>query len=264
MCGYSFQFWLRAVCDCDFTIRPKYAKPPGDSGGPSVHHEIRDEARVTGSPLAGSSGRSSRMAGGRRQERARGTMSGAAADWLSSADVTAAGRPVLSTGEMERHLVAQADLEPEESPRLAPFRGCLLVLTSHRLIFLHENSRFACALPLAAIVHSYPPHHLPAPSRSEVVAIVVFGKGDADVFYGRLLEAIRARAWKVTPVVAPAGGASVAQAAPAEDDLAIKMPVVGVSGILRMEQEAWESAGQNLQDAFQYLSAQREAAEAGR
>ncbi|KAG8055016.1 hypothetical protein GUJ93_ZPchr0001g30222 [Zizania palustris] len=210
-------------------------------------------------------------------------MSGAAADWLSSADVTAAGRPVLSTGEMERHLVAQADLEPEESPRLAPFRGCLLVLTSHRLIFLHENSRSARALPLAAIVHPYPPHrkhsnnplrsifssssssssHHPRirlqislpPSRSEVVAIVVSGKGDADVFYGRLLEAIRARAWEVTPVVAPAGGASVAQAAPAEEDLAIKMPVVGVSGILRMEQEAWESAGQNLQDAFQDLNA---------
>ncbi|KAL5220621.1 hypothetical protein ABZP36_025334 [Zizania latifolia] len=33
------------------------------------------------------------------------------------------------------------------------------------------------------------------------------------------------------------------------------MPVVGVFAILRMEQEAWESAGQNLQDAFQDLNA---------
>jgi hypothetical protein len=33
------------------------------------------------------------------------------------------------------------------------------------------------------------------------------------------------------------------------------MPVVGVSGILRMEQESWENAGQNLQDAFQDLNA---------
>ncbi|KAF0892110.1 hypothetical protein E2562_013489 [Oryza meyeriana var. granulata] len=210
-------------------------------------------------------------------------MSTAAADWLPAADVTAAGRPVLSAGELERHLVAQADLEPEESSRLAPLRGCLLVLTSHRLIFLHEASRSARTLPLAAVVHPYPPHrkhshnplrsifssssssssHHPRvrlqislpPSRSEVVAVVVTGKGDADVFYGRLLEAIRARAWEVVAAAAPTGGSAVAQRAPAEEDLAIKMPVVGVSGILRMEQEAWESAGQNLQDAFQDLNA---------
>ncbi|KAL5212997.1 hypothetical protein ABZP36_023844 [Zizania latifolia] len=48
------------------------------------------------------------------------TMSAAATDWLSATDVTAAGRPGLSAGEVERHLVAQADLEPEESPPSAP------------------------------------------------------------------------------------------------------------------------------------------------
>uniref|UniRef100_A0A0D9YGD4 Vacuolar protein-sorting-associated protein 36 n=1 Tax=Oryza glumipatula TaxID=40148 RepID=A0A0D9YGD4_9ORYZ len=211
-------------------------------------------------------------------------MSAAAADWLPAADVTAAGRPVLTAGEVERHLVAQGDVEPEESPRLGPLRARLLVLTSHRLIFLHEPSRSARALPLAAVVHAYPPHrkhghnplrsifssssssssHHPRvrlqislpPSRSEVVAVVV-SKGEADVFYGRLLEAVRARAWEVVAAVAaaPAGGSSAAQGAPAEEDLAIRMPVVGVSGILRMEQEAWESAGQNLQDAFQDLNA---------
>lgn len=76
-----------------------------------------------------------------------------------------------------------------------------------------------------------------------------------DVFYGRLVEAIRARAWEVTAAAVPASGASVAEAAPAQEDLAIRMPVVGVSGILRKEQETWESAGQNLQDAFQDLNA---------
>ncbi|KAL5223260.1 hypothetical protein ABZP36_027973 [Zizania latifolia] len=50
-----------------------------------------------------------------------------------------------AVAEVERHLVAQADLEPEESPRLAPLRGCILVLSSHRLIFLHETSRSARA-----------------------------------------------------------------------------------------------------------------------
>ncbi|KAF7038282.1 hypothetical protein CFC21_048483 [Triticum aestivum] len=212
-------------------------------------------------------------------------MSVAAADWLPSAAVTASGRPVLSAGEIERQLLPLVDLEPEENPRLAPLRGCLLALTSHRLVFLHEASLSARALPLASIVHPYPPHrrhnhnplrslfsssssssssHHPRiriqislpPSRSEVVAVVVTCKADVDVFYGRLLEAIRARAWEAAAAAAPAGGAPVAEgAAPAEEDLAIRMPVVGVAGILRKEQETWESAGQNLQDAFQDLNA---------
>lgn len=75
------------------------------------------------------------------------------------------------------------------------------------------------------------------------------------MFYGRLVEAIRARAWQVAAAAVPASGASVTAGAPAQEDLAIRMPVVGVSGILRKEQETWESAGQNLQDAFQDLNA---------
>uniref|UniRef100_A0A8R7PW65 Uncharacterized protein n=1 Tax=Triticum urartu TaxID=4572 RepID=A0A8R7PW65_TRIUA len=85
-------------------------------------------------------------------------MSVAAADWLPAATVMASGRPVLSAGEIERHLLPLVDLEPEENPRLAPLRGCLLVLTSHRLVFLHEASLSARALPLASIIHTYPPH----------------------------------------------------------------------------------------------------------
>lgn len=76
-----------------------------------------------------------------------------------------------------------------------------------------------------------------------------------DVFFGRLLEAIRARAWEVSPAAAPSTGAPVTEGAAPAEDIAIRMPVVGVSGILRMEQESWESAGQNLQDAFQDLNA---------
>jgi ESCRT-II complex subunit VPS36 len=89
--------------------------------------------------------------------------------------------------------------------------------------------------------------------RSEVIAIVVTCKADVDVFFGRLLEAIRARAWEVAPAAAPSSSTPVADV-PAEN-VGIRMPVVGVSGILRMEQESWESAGQNLQDAFQDLNA---------
>ncbi|XP_066309787.1 vacuolar protein sorting-associated protein 36-like [Miscanthus floridulus] len=206
----------------------------------------------------------------------------AAADWLPSASVTASGRPVLSAGEVERNLLPLVDLEPEENPRLAPLRTCLLALTSHRLIFLHEPSRSARGLPLAAVVHAYPPHrrhsHNPLrslfsssssssqhprirlqismpPARSEVIAIVVTCKADVGVFFGRMLEAIRARAWEVAPAAAPSSGTPVAEGAAPAEDIAIRMPVVGVSGILRMEQESWESAGQNLQDAFQDLNA---------
>jgi len=93
------------------------------------------------------------------------------------------------------------------------------------------------------------------PARSEVVAIVVTCKADVDVFFGRLLEAIRARTWEMTPAAAPASAAPMAEGAAPAEDIAIRMPVVGVSGILRMEQESWESAGQNLQDAFQDLNA---------
>ncbi|XP_066310087.1 vacuolar protein sorting-associated protein 36-like [Miscanthus floridulus] len=209
-------------------------------------------------------------------------MSAAAADWLPTASVTASGRPVLSAGEVERNLLPLVDLEPEENPRLAPLRASLLALTSHRLIFLHEPSRSARGLPLAAVVHAYPPHrrhsHNPLrslfsssssssqhprirlqismpPARSEVIAIVVTCKVDVDVFFGRLLEAIRARAWEVVPAAAPSSGTPVAEGAAPAEDIAIRMPVVGVSGILRMEQESWESAGQNLQDAFQDLNA---------
>jgi len=37
--------------------------------------------------------------------------------------------------------------------------------------------------------------------------------------------------------------------------MAIRVPVVGVAGILRKEQEMWESTDKSLQDAFQDLNA---------
>jgi hypothetical protein len=54
---------------------------------------------------------------------------------------------VLSRVEIERNLLPLADLEPEENPR-----GCLLVLSSHRLIFLHKPSlsNIACSRSPAA------------------------------------------------------------------------------------------------------------------
>lgn len=39
------------------------------------------------------------------------------------------------------------------------------------------------------------------------------------------------------------------------EEVRIRVPVVGVSGILRKEQESWESTDKSLQEAFQDLNA---------
>nr|CAD1829518.1 unnamed protein product [Ananas comosus var. bracteatus] len=86
--------------------------------------------------------------------------------WLPSAALTDAGRPVFLPGEVERHLVPSVDLEAEENPSLLhpPLRAGLLALTSHRLIWIHEPSSSARALPLSSIVHAFPPRSPSDPS----------------------------------------------------------------------------------------------------
>ncbi|OAY65418.1 Vacuolar protein sorting-associated protein 36 [Ananas comosus] len=185
--------------------------------------------------------------------------------WLPSAALTDAGRPVFLPGEVERHLVPSVDLEAEENPSLLhpPLRARLLALTSHRLIWIHEPSSSARALPLSSIVHAFPPKKSlrsifaassprirlqislsdasaaprgGAAARSEVITVVMRGKADPDVFYGRLVEVLRSKARGV-------GGRGRGRR------------VVGVSGILRKEQEMWESTDKSLNDAFQDLNA---------
>jgi len=98
-------------------------------------------------------------------------------------------------------------------------------------------------------------------SQSVVVTVVVRGKGDCDAFLAKLWENWRARAWED----AGSGSSNAAATAAAEtatpsssggiysSDGTVKM--VGVSGILRKEQEMWESTDRSLQDAFQDLNA---------
>lgn len=94
-------------------------------------------------------------------------------------------------------------------------------------------------------------------TRSTVIILVMRGKNmDPDVFYGRFMEVIRAREWELTASANQGntrleGSSSGARV----NDLRITMPVVGVSGILRKEQESWESTDKSLQDAFQDLNA---------
>ncbi|KAL2943009.1 Vacuolar protein sorting-associated protein 36 [Bienertia sinuspersici] len=86
---------------------------------------------------------------------------------------------------------------------------------------------------------------------SMVVTLVMRGKSDNhDLFYEKLWEVWRGRAWENSDEAVKAKAE-----AESSTSVAIKVPVVGVSGILRKEQELWESTDKSLHDAFQDLNA---------
>lgn len=81
------------------------------------------------------------------------------------------------------------------------------------------------------------------------------GKSDNhDLFYEKLWEAWKGRAWQNSGVEFNAAAAAAAEVDSASS-MAIRVPVVGVAGIMRKEQEMWESTDKTLQDAFQDLNA---------
>lgn len=99
-------------------------------------------------------------------------------------------------------------------------------------------------------------------SRSVVATVVVRGKGDCDAFLTKLWENWRARAWEEAESGSSSGSnaaAAVSATAAASSsgiyssDGTVRM--VGVSGILRKEQEMWESTDRSLHEAFQDLNA---------
>lgn len=87
---------------------------------------------------------------------------------------------------------------------------------------------------------------------------MVRGKGDCDAFVVKLWENWRARAWEEAESATSSGSNAAAGAASSSSgiyssDGTVRM--VGVSGILRKEQEMWESTDRSLQEAFQDLNA---------
>lgn len=96
-------------------------------------------------------------------------------------------------------------------------------------------------------------------SRSVVATVVVRGKGDCDAFVAKFWENWRARAWEEPETATTSGSNTVAGEAVGassgiySSDGTVRM--VGVSGILRKEQEMWESTDKSLTDAFQDLNA---------
>ncbi|KAK1280976.1 Vacuolar protein sorting-associated protein 36 [Acorus gramineus] len=200
--------------------------------------------------------------------------------WLPSAELTGSGRSVFLPGEVECALISAVDLEPEEDPTgSSTLRSGLLVLTTHRLIWIGGSE--GSAIPLGSVVHAFPPTKRSirsmfsspririqcsvsddgkvvdgqgGPSKStSVVTIVMRGKGDdPDAFFARLWEVMKGRAWATTATAGQVRRSDEGNAGSAE---AVRMPVVGVSGILRKEQEMWENTDKSLHDAFQDLNA---------
>jgi hypothetical protein len=104
----------------------------------------------------------------------------------------------------------------------------------------------------ASLFHDPGSNPDPGP-RSVVMTLVVRGKGDCDAFLGKFWESWRGRAWE-----SEASGPARVEDSGAGSGFytregAVRM--VGVSGILRKEQEMWESTDKSLQEAFQDLNA---------
>lgn len=93
-----------------------------------------------------------------------------------------------------------------------------------------------------------------------MATIVVRGKGEFDAFVAKFWENWRARAWEEAESGQSSGANAAATAATSSSSGGIygrdgTVRMVGVSGILRKEQEMWESTDKSLQDAFQDLNA---------
>ncbi|PPS14212.1 hypothetical protein GOBAR_AA06377 [Gossypium barbadense] len=153
-------------------------------------------------------------------------------NFFSKAEVTSSGRPVLPRNEVECHLLSAVDLEPEDHRHFSLLKSGLLILTTHRLIWLPSSSAStptsASAIPLAAISH-----------------IFSSKKSLKSVFHSPRI--------RFQVLVSSDGAATGTGGGLYSSDGSVRM--VGVAGILRKEQEMWESTDKSLQDAFQDLNA---------
>ncbi|ESR58928.1 vacuolar protein sorting-associated protein 36 [Citrus sinensis] len=202
------------------------------------------------------------------------------------ASVTSSGRPVLVPNEVECNLLSNVDIEHDQDDAVSfpPLKSGHFILTTHRLLFLSSScSSTAVAIPLSAITHIFSSKrslksvfHSPrfrfqvsaTPDnrifdsdpgrvtglRSVVITVVVRGKGDWELFLSKMWECWRGRAWAWETTPSETGPASAsASASLYASDGSVRM--VGVGGLLRKEQEMWESTDRSLQEAFQDLNA---------
>lgn len=205
-----------------------------------------------------------------------------AGKYLPTVELTGSGRPVLLPGEIECSLLSSVDLESEENQNFPRLKSGLLILTTHRLLWLLDTTTgvttpFAVAIPLSAITHIFPlkkslksvfatPRvrfqvsvtpdgrvivHSESGLKSTVITLVMRGKNDCDAFLSKFWEAWRCRAWES---LASSSGMPESRDGTSGGGVRTAM-MAGVSGILRKEQEMWETTDKSLQDAFQDLNA---------
>ena len=117
-------------------------------------------------------------------------------------------------------LFRSVDLECDDIPNFPLLKSGLLILTTHRLLWLPDNnssssstssSSAAVALPLSFVTHIFSTKksvktlfHSPRvrfqasldSSKSVVMTVVMRGKGDTDAFLAKFWENWRARAWE--------------------------------------------------------------------
>ncbi|WVZ01828.1 hypothetical protein V8G54_022634 [Vigna mungo] len=212
-----------------------------------------------------------------------------AGNCLPPVNITGSGRPVLEPNEIECFFLSGVDLLCEDDPGTSfpHLKSGLLILTTYRILWLPDSAASgggaAGAVPLAAISHIFsvkkslrsvfssprvrfqvslsPEGRVEAVgSRSVVVTVVVRGKGDCDAFLAKFWENWRARAWEEAGSGSSNAAATTAETATTSSSGGIyssdgTVRMVGVSGILRKEQEMWESTDRSLQEAFQDLNA---------
>ncbi|KAK4424769.1 Vacuolar protein sorting-associated protein 36 [Sesamum alatum] len=204
-----------------------------------------------------------------------------AGDFLPAAELTASGRPVLKSGEVECSLLSAVDLLSEDNPTFPHLKSGLLILTTHRLLWLPSETTtrtetsafvplsvvqdiFSTKKSIKSMFHSprirfqvsTTPEGRVAESggpKSVVITLIVRGKTDPDSFLSKFWDAWRGRAWEASG--SQSGSRLEDGDGSTSGSLALRAPVVGLAGILRKEQEMWESTDKSLQDAFQDLNA---------
>lgn len=213
-------------------------------------------------------------------------MEGEWARVLHPAHLTGAGRPQLQHNEIECQLVDAVEMQLESAPNTPSLRGGVVTLTTHRIIWLHQLSNSAAAIPHAAVCKIFPPKKsirsmfvnpkvriqlwstngniaLGAEDASDAsinLALVFRGQSSPESFIARLGEVIEAKAWAKTrirsqsPVAAE--GSSMSGGYARQHPVTRKMnpAMAGVSGILRKEKVQWEEIDKNLHAAFQDLN----------
>ncbi|KAL3696045.1 hypothetical protein R1sor_010121 [Riccia sorocarpa] len=141
---------------------------------------------------------------------------------LKPVQLTGAGRPVLHPSEIECQLVDAVEMQLEAGVTLPPFRNTLVILTTHRIIYVDENAKSAGSITLGSVCRTFPPkksfksifacpkmriqlwskkgsvvEDAASASESGITVVMIFrGQTSPDAFVTKLGEVLEAKAWE--------------------------------------------------------------------